>query len=64
MTDETEIRLRADGSIDIEHYLAKGRDHRSKAAHQMARNVAPRAGRVLVVMAALGVFIPFLGGNG
>ncbi len=35
MTDP--IKTRPDGSIDIQHYIARGRYARSVAAHDMAR---------------------------
>ena len=41
MTDP--IKRRADGSIDTGHYMARGRQLRSDAAHNIARRAAPDA---------------------
>jgi len=35
MTMTDDIRLRADGSIDVDFYLARGRRMRSETAHAM-----------------------------
>ncbi len=37
MTDMTQIKTRADGSIDTAFYMARGRLMRSEAAHDMGR---------------------------
>lgn len=43
MTFQTQIKTRADGSIDTAHYMARGRHMRS----QQAQSMAARGGRGL-----------------
>lgn len=59
MTPPTDIRTRADGSIDTAHYLARGRMARSRQAHRLARRArggiatAAMAGGVALVALAI-----------
>ena len=39
--EESEIKLRPDGSIDIARYMARGRERRSEAAREMVRGIVP-----------------------
>jgi hypothetical protein len=43
MAQETEIRLRPDGSIDTAYYMQIGRHMRSQQAHHLARQLKPAA---------------------
>jgi len=47
MTDTTEIRRHADGSIDTRHYMQIGRQCRSKALHDGGRRIAHFASVVI-----------------
>ncbi len=49
-----EIQLRADGSIDIEHYLRIAHQMRSDQAHHLAAQVTPDPKTVLGLIARLG----------
>jgi hypothetical protein len=57
MTDT--IRTRTDGSIDTDHYIARGRHLRSRKAHAMARSSgsvaagARRPARTLPILVVL-----------
>lgn len=46
MTDSTEIRRHANGSIDIPHYLARGRQARSDEAWRLAAALRAATGRL------------------
>lgn len=43
MTEQTDIKTRADGSIDTAHYMAQGREMRSRAFWAMLLGMWPRA---------------------
>lgn len=55
MTPRNDIATRPDGSIDTDHYIARGRLMRSQQAHRMAGNakagLARRAARWLTIRA-------------
>ncbi|PWJ21252.1 hypothetical protein [Jannaschia seohaensis] len=63
MTDTANIRYRPDGSIDTQFYLAKGRHHRSEAAHTMARQATRKSSKIIAVLAVLGLASFFGGGQ-
>ena len=63
MTDTTSIRYRPDGSIDTEFYIAKGRRHRSEAAHDTAKAATRQSGNLLVILTTLGLSALFRGGQ-
>jgi len=64
MTNETQIKTRADGSIDTAHYMARGRHMRSQQAHGMAtrgsRGLARTLPAVAVCVLAAILFAPAL----
>ncbi len=54
MTTSTEIKRHADGSIDIPHYLARGRQARSDEAWHMAATLKSALGdRITRLLAAV-----------
>lgn len=56
-TQDTQIKRRADGSIDMEHYLERGRTERARTVHRaLAAAPAPRgllAGLAAAALAAV-----------
>jgi len=55
-TPRTDIRTRADGSIDTAHYMQRGRRMRSEQAHRMMHAATPGPGALRrggVITAAL-----------
>jgi hypothetical protein len=59
MTSETTIRRRPDGSIDTDHYMAKGRISRSISAHNATKEVARSSKALASALSALVVlFFP------
>ena len=57
MTDTNQIRRRTDGSIDTGFYMARGRRHRSAAAHGLLPDGrARRTNRPPLAALAAGVF--------
>ncbi|MCB1358980.1 MAG: hypothetical protein KDK53_21580 [Maritimibacter sp.] len=42
MTEQTDIRTRADGSIDTAHYMARGREMRSLAVWAVLEKLRPQ----------------------
>lgn len=43
MTNRTELRRRADGSLDTSLYLARGRAQRSRQAHSLTAAITQRS---------------------
>ena len=58
MTQETQIRLRPDGSIDTGYYMNRGRAARSEQAHKLARAGGRRVSAV--AMAGTAIFAALL----
>lgn len=62
LTDTTAPRTRPDGSIDTAHYMARGRQMRSRQAHHLARRASarlPALGVVALTVLAAMVALPF-----
>ena len=58
MSDITNIRRRADGSIDSDFYVAEGRKCRSVAAHELAGKTKGPSRRVLLSLTAFLALLP------
>ncbi len=63
MTAAPDIRRRPDGSIDTDFYIAAGRRERSAEAHATARQVTKTSGKLVVVIATLGLSLLFRDGQ-
>ena len=63
MTNETIIRRRPDGSIDTAHFVAKGREERSQAAHSAAQAITKPSSVLASTLAGLLVLVLPHGGQ-
>lgn len=64
MTNRTEIRRRADGSLDTSLYMARARAERSRQAHSLTAAITQRS--KFVTSACVGLLVLLLphGGQG